>query len=648
MKLLKTMRVLSTIFGMILVVSESSMVGNAQQRFRSEIRKSDNARNDDGPTLIARMQKNRRPGFALVTPTRYSELTRVSAASSDSAVLGSGTVGFLPLWTDVRPNGDSTLGDSIISQSNGNIGIGTSAPGTKLTVQGMIETTLGGYKFPDGTVQTTAAISGLQSVSHDATLTGAGTVGSPLKVAVPLSLFGASTSPILTVGNFDNGGSNNGASGADIFGGRSDTNLGGTGLNAIGGVSTSGPGGTGLFAGGGTSSLGSGGTGLFAGGGFTNGSLGGKGVVAFGGINGTNAGGIGIDAYGGTSLNPDGDGGLAIRANGTDSTGGKGGNGFEAKGGSSVTSFAGSGVIATGGNLTGGVLSGKPGHGVEATGGDSNNGFGGNGVVAHGANFNGRGVVAVGGMGPAGYGVEAFGGASTGPSSVAGAGIFTTGGAANSPNSASGTGIVAVPGNATNGATRGRAGIFQGDVSVEGLLTAGELDVAGSKHFKIDHPLDPENKYLLHASVESSEVLNVYSGNIVTNSKGVAVVELPNWFEALNRDLRYQLTVIGTFAQAIVATEVRNNRFTIKTSTPNVKVSWQVTGVRSDKNMTRRPFKAEQQKSDSERGHYLQPELYNQPEERGIEWAQRHQMTSQSKTAQPDADRNVEGKSKQQ
>ncbi|HEV8482314.1 MAG TPA: hypothetical protein VGV87_02040, partial [Blastocatellia bacterium] len=241
-------------------------------------------------------------------------------------------------------------------------------------------------------------------------------------------------------------------------------------------------------------------------------------------------------------------------------------------------------------------------------------------------------VVAKGGVGPVGYGVEATGGASTGSGSTAGAGVYAKGGPSSGSNSESGFGIFALAGDATNGAMRGRAGVFQGDVLITDNLTVdGSLDVQGSKHFKIDHPLDPENKYLLHASIESSEVLNVYSGNVVTDPRGEAVITLPDWFEALNRDLRYQLTVIGRFAQAIVANEVHNNRFTIKTSTPSVKVSWQVTGVRSDRAMQKHPFKAEEDKSERERGHYLQPELYGHPEERGVEWVRNPEMMQQLK-----------------
>ena len=118
----------------------------------------------------------------------------------------------------------------------------------------------------------------------------------------------------------------------------------------------------------------------------------------------------------------------------------------------------------------------------------------------------------------------------------------------------------------------GYAGYFSGKVHVTGTLSKG----GGS--FRIDHPLDPENRYLQHSFVESPDMMNVYNGNVTTDANGEAVVELPAWFEALNRDFRYQLTVIGAFAQAIVAQEIEDNRFAIRTNLANVKVSWQVTG----------------------------------------------------------------------
>jgi hypothetical protein len=173
-----------------------------------------------------------------------------------------------------------------------------------------------------------------------------------------------------------------------------------------------------------------------------------------------------------------------------------------------------------------------------------------------------------------------------------------------------GTGVIGVSnsGIAVYGISAGRAlaGLFQGNVNITGSLTK------GSGGFKIDHPLAPANKYLSHSFVESPDMMNVYNGNIMTNSNGDATVVLPAYFEALNRDFRYQLTIIGQFAQAIVASEVKNNCFSIKTDKPNVKVSWQVTGIRQDAYAKAYPIRVEEEKSGTAMGHYLHPELYAQ------------------------------------
>ena len=114
-------------------------------------------------------------------------------------------------------------------------------------------------------------------------------------------------------------------------------------------------------------------------------------------------------------------------------------------------------------------------------------------------------------------------------------------------------------------------------------------------------------------------MMNIYNGNITTDSNGIAMVELPEWFEALNREFRYQLTVVGQFAQAIVAEKVKGNRFTIQTSTPGVEVSWQVTGIRQDAWANKNRIPVEEQKSNQERGYYLHPEAFQQPEEKSIQ-----------------------------
>ena len=83
-----------------------------------------------------------------------------------------------------------------------------------------------------------------------------------------------------------------------------------------------------------------------------------------------------------------------------------------------------------------------------------------------------------------------------------------------------------------------------------------------------------------------------------------------SWFEALKRDFRYQLTVIGQFAQAIIGAEIQSGQFTIRTSAPNVKVSWQVTGVRRDAWAEANRIPVEEEKPAGEKGNYLHPELF--------------------------------------
>ena len=119
---------------------------------------------------------------------------------------------------------------------------------------------------------------------------------------------------------------------------------------------------------------------------------------------------------------------------------------------------------------------------------------------------------------------------------------------------------------------------------------------------------------------------SIYDGTVTTDSQGNATVQLPEWFEALNTDFRYQLTAIGQFAQAIVSGEVANNQFSIKTDKPNVKISWQITGVRQDAYAKANPLVVEQEKDARERGYYIHPELYGASAQQSVEWARHPQM----------------------
>ncbi|MFN3021229.1 hypothetical protein ACK1KB_09615 [Chryseobacterium sp. TY3] len=166
--------------------------------------------------------------------------------------------------------------------------------------------------------------------------------------------------------------------------------------------------------------------------------------------------------------------------------------------------------------------------------------------------------------------------------------------------------------------TTGNVGINMSTPTAR-LHVGGNFTATGVKAFTIDHPLDPENKILRHFSIESNEVLNIYSGNAKTDANGKATVKLPDYFGTINKDFRYQLTVIGTFAQAIISKKISDNQFEISTNQPNVEVSWEVKGVRNDPYMQNvNTLKAEEAKPANMIGKYIEPKAYKFPENRGI------------------------------
>jgi hypothetical protein len=127
---------------------------------------------------------------------------------------------------------------------------------------------------------------------------------------------------------------------------------------------------------------------------------------------------------------------------------------------------------------------------------------------------------------------------------------------------------------------------------------------------------------------------NVYDDVVVLDRKGKAEIELPDWFSALNKDFRYQLTAIGApgpnlyIAEEIAEANTKysskssnknnNSSFKIAGSPSGMKVSWQVTGIRKDPWANTNRIEVEDDKSAKERGYYLHPDPYGQPEEKGI------------------------------
>jgi len=298
-----------------------------------------------------------------------------------------------------------------------------------------------------------------------------------------------------------------------------------------------------------------------------------------------------------------------------------GGTGVYANAGSSAGS---NGVIASGAT---GVAAYTTVASSIAVYGYAGNSSGSNGVVGYGATGVAGNSTITGSYGTFGNGSTGVWGngngtgANVGVSGTASGGTGVSGSGVNgvigSSSSAAGIGMGAYN-NSTGDAffaenqSGGWAAFFLGDVDVDGNLSK-----AGGS-FKIDHPLDPANKYLYHSFVESPDMMNIYNGNVTTDAEGNAVVRLPEWFETLNRDFRYQLTVLGQFSQAIVASKVANHQFAIKTDKPKVEVSWQVTGIRQDAWANAHRIPVEVSKPEAERGSYLHPELFGAPAEKSL------------------------------
>jgi hypothetical protein len=618
--------------------------------------------------------------FVLATPVGPTGTAAANSESTSSSnpvppagnVTGSGTVNFLPIWT-----GTSTIGNSVLFQAGtgtkAKLGIGTTKPASTLDVKGG-GTIRGLFSLPATGTATASAGFNSQPMDLAASVFNSGT-GTPAAQtfqwqAEPVGnntsnaagslnlLFGQGTNKPKETGlnvasngqiTFAKGqtfpGTGNGTitgvtAGTDLTGGGNsgnvtlnvDTTKVVTGVTAGTDLTGGGTGGTPILNLDTTKVPQLSGNNSFTGNQSVSGSLT---ATSFSGngasvtnVNAVQLGGLAPAAFAQlaaydqftvglsvtTSSNNDGLDSFASAPN------------YSGVGGFSLaTSGSGVGVLGATASASGIGVVGDGGTGVQGNATLCCNGPGGNFVgfqAAPGSSeFGTDGVDATGGSGDpnassnGGVGVHATGGNGAGFGTDGPGGYFQGGSGA---NFGGGDGIDAYHGS-------GFAGYFSGDLQVTGSI------FAGTKDFKIDHPLDPANKYLVHASVESSEMMNIYTGNVTTDAQGEATVQLPEWMEALNTNFRYQLTVIGQFAQAIIGRKIENNQFQIRTNAPNVEVSWQVTGVRQDAFAKAHTLVVEEKKEGRLQGFYIHPELYGAPEEKQIEWARHPEMMKQMK-----------------
>lgn len=129
---------------------------------------------------------------------------------------------------------------------------------------------------------------------------------------------------------------------------------------------------------------------------------------------------------------------------------------------------------------------------------------------------------------------------------------------------------------------------FASTLAITGALSK------GSGTFAIDHPLDPRNKILYHSFVESPEVKNIYNGVATLDANGEVTIQLPDYFDALNKDSRYQFFALNEAMPNLhIKEEERNNQFTIGGGGPGGKVSWQIMGIRHDPYILAHPIQVE-------------------------------------------------------
>jgi hypothetical protein len=192
------------------------------------------------------------------------------------------------------------------------------------------------------------------------------------------------------------------------------------------------------------------------------------------------------------------------------------------------------------------------------------------------------------------------------------------------------------PSTATSSTPRGVVGEAPTGSLRFGVYAIGNLGASGTKPFCIDHPDDPEGKYLLHYAAESPEVINFYRGTVRLDSAGEAVVELPAYFGKINRNPSYMLTAIGGAMPGLhIAVEISEEAlaagalagpdelaplctFRIAGGMPHGKVSWRIEAERNDLWMREQGAAVEVEKPAGHRGTYQAPSLYGKGPEHGL------------------------------
>ena len=137
-----------------------------------------------------------------------------------------------------------------------------------------------------------------------------------------------------------------------------------------------------------------------------------------------------------------------------------------------------------------------------------------------------------------------------------------------------------------------RLRVFNANENGQLCTSDGTLSKGGGS-FKIDHPLDPENKYLYHSFVESPDMMNVYNGNVVLDERRRG--RRSSCRSGSRRSTATSATssrCIGGGSRGsctIAAGDRRQPLHDRRRAGRASKVSWQVTGIRQDAFAERQP-----------------------------------------------------------
>jgi len=170
------------------------------------------------------------------------------------------------------------------------------------------------------------------------------------------------------------------------------------------------------------------------------------------------------------------------------------------------------------------------------------------------------------------------------------------------------------------------AGVFAGNVNITGSISK------GSGSFLIDHPLDPQNKTLRHNFVESPENLCLYRGKVRLNSSGEGTVSMPAYFKALTKETEatVTLTSIGRPFNTGYDWNGDCTAFTVYGDADR-EVSYVVMADRDDPVMRKLYKPVEQDKGNGNftKGKLLYPEAYGYAKEMGETYEMQKQAETQ-------------------